>query len=332
MKKKASALRYPPESAGSRMTRNVPTSTPDATIDQVKAMLSREGKNVDAMQYVYVLDDSGKLTGMLSMHELFRAKGSTRVGEACTRSHLLWVHPLKHQERAVYKALKHGIKAVPVVDPDRTFLGAIPSDTLLKILYKETHEDLLRRAGFERGHPLFDNVLTLPLWVSLLHRLPWLLIGLLGGLLTAEVVGFFEHTLQQNLVLAAFIPLIVYMSSAAGMQTEALLIRDLAIDRHIPFGKYFVRQSFIVLGIAAACAGTLYGASRFLKYSHDISTVLGIALFAAIVSSVFTGLLVPFLFSRFRADPANASGPIATIIQDLLSLVIYFGVASAMLG
>jgi magnesium transporter len=278
-----------------------------------------------------VLDDSGKLTGMLSMHELFRAKDSDRVGKVCQRTSLLWVNPYKHQERAVYKALKHNIKAVPVVDHDRTFLGTIPSDTLLKVLYKETHEDLLRHAGIERSHPLFDNVITMPLWLSVFHRLPWLLIGLLGGILAAKVVGFFEHTLQQNIVLAAFIPLIVYMSDAVGTQMEAFIIRDLAVDRHLKFGRYVFRQLLVVSSVGLVCSGFLYVACLMFYPGTNLAPVVATALFASVLSSIITGLLIPFIFSRFRADPANASGPIATIIQDILSLLIYFAVATIML-
>jgi magnesium transporter len=322
---------YPRQTAGSRMTRSVPTASPETTIDELKKQLSQKGKEVDAMQYVYVLDDSGKLTGMLSMHDLFRASGSTRVGEACNRTNLHSVHPLTNQERAAYMALRHELKAVPVVDHDRTFLGAISSDVLLKILYETTHEDLMRRAGIGASHPMFDNVLTMPLRRSIMHRLPWLLIGLIGGLAAAKVVGFFEHTLEQNIVLAAFIPLIVYMSDAVGTQMEAFIIRDLAVDRHLKFGMYVLRQLLVVSAVGVVCSAFIYGATVVFYPASGLGLIIALALFAAILSSIVTGLLIPFLLSRFRADPANASGPIATIIQDLLSLVIYFTVATLMM-
>ncbi len=314
------------------MTANVPVTTPEKTVGDIRTMLERHAKDFDAMQYVYVLDDSRKLTGVISLHELFRAKQSAAVGDVCTRSGLLWVHPGHHQEEAAYLALQNGIKAVPVVDHDRTFLGSIPGDTLLHILYKETHEDMLRRAGVHHGHPLFDNVLTLPLHTSILHRLPWLLLGLLGGIFAAEVVGFFEQTLSQNLILAAFIPLVVYMSSAVGTQTEAFIIRDLAFDRKIPFMRYFFRQLTVTAVISLCCAGAFTLMSLLLHGNARVSVTIGLALSIAVMSSLLTGLLIPYLFSRFRSDPANASGPIATIVQDILSLLIYFVVATMMLG
>ncbi len=324
---------YEPQfTARHRMTAKVPTVTPEVKIAELRQMLERHAKDFDTMQYVYVLDDSRKLTGAISMHRIFQEKPSSVVGEVCTRTGLLWVHPGHHQEQAAFLALRHGIKAVPVVDDDRTFLGAIPGDALLHVLYKETHDDLLRRAGVERSHPLFDNVVTMPLWLSVLHRLPWLLIGLLGGILAAKVVGAFERTLAENLVLAAFMPLVVYMGDAVGTQMEAFIIRDLAMDRHLRFGHYLMRQILVVSSVGLVCSVFLYGASLFLYPASGVGGIVAIAMFVTVLSSIVTGLLIPYLFSRFRSDPANASGPIATIVQDILSLLIYFTVASVMLG
>ena len=322
---------HPKDTAGSRMKANVPTTHSGATIGDVSAMLRQLAAHAESLHYIYVLDDSRKLTGVLPIREVFRHEPHVRVADVCRRNDLHFVHPETHQERAAYIALKYGIKAVPVVDRDHTFLGAITGDVLLHILYKETHEDLLRRSGLH-GHPMFDNVLTLPLHVSILHRLPWLLLGLLGGMFAAQVVSAFEQTLEQNLLLAAFIPLIVYISSAVATQTEAFIIRDLAMDHRIPFHKYVLRQSAVVGSLAALCAASLFGMSAWFHGQIAVSTVLAVALFVAVASSLLTGLLIPLLFSRFRADPANASGPIATIIQDILSLVIYFATASVILG
>ncbi len=325
------AQTWPADSAGSRMTTEVPTARAEDSVGQVLAALRRTARRNKGMQYVYVLDDARKLTGILSMHDLFSHASGTRVGAVCRRSGLQHVHPTTHQERAAYIALKHGIKAVPVIDRDHVFLGAIHSDALLRILYKETHEDLLLRAGVHHGHPMFDNVLTLPIRTSILHRLPWLILGLVGGVFAAQVVGFFEETLKQNIILAAFIPLIVYMSDAVGTQTEAFIIRDLAMDRKIPFLRYLIRQ-FLVISIIGCLCGLFLLAMTFIMHGDlRVSIVLAASLLSAIVPSIFTGLLIPLLFSRFRADPANASGPVATIVQDIMSLVIYFLIAGAVL-
>jgi magnesium transporter len=314
------------------MIRGVATAHPEDTIAAVRARISKKHRSIDTLQYVYVLDDSGKLTGVLSMKALFGSGEERRVGDVCVRRNLVSVRPTAHQERVAYTALLHGLKAVPVTDHDHMFLGVIPGDAVQHILYKEMHEDALRRSGIHHGHPLFDNVLTIPIARSILHRVPWLLIGLAGGLLASGIVDFFETTLRQNLILASFIPLIVYMSDAVGTQMEAFIIRDLAIDNHFSFLRYLLRQLWIVSAIGIMCSGLLAGASYLLHGDSAISIVLGLSLFAAIVSSIITGLIVPFTISHLRFDPANVSGPVATIAQDILSLVIYFSIATTILS
>ncbi|MEK7136959.1 MAG: magnesium transporter, partial [Patescibacteria group bacterium] len=155
--------------------------------------------------------------------------------------------------------------------------------------------------------------------------------GLIGGLIAARIIANFETTLEQNLILAAFIPLIVYMGDAVGTQMEACIIRDLALDAYLPFRRYFFRQLLIIGTIGILFGITIFIAASLFFRNAGIGQVLGIALTAAIISSVFTGLLIPYFASKLRLDPADASGPIATIIQDILSITIYFAVATALL-
>jgi magnesium transporter len=149
--------------------------------------------------------------------------------------------------------------------------------------------------------------------------------------MAAGIVGSFEETISQHLVLAAFIPLIVYMADAVGTQMEAFIIRDLAMHPRLPFRRYVLRQLSIIVLIGVLTSTLLYTGSLLVYRQAMVSLVLGVSLFAAIISSVLTGLIIPYAFGRFRMDPANASGPIATIIQDLLSVFIYFLVASTLL-
>jgi magnesium transporter len=244
---------------------------------------------------------------------------------------LVTVRPHADQERVVHLALAHTLKAVPVVDKNGAFLGAVLSDTLLQTLYREVSEDMLRLAGIKRSEAMFDNVLKIPLGRSLEHRLPWLLLGLLGGLLAAGIIGRFEHTLAQNLVLAAFIPLMVYMADAVGTQMEAFVIRDLAVNPGLNFLAYLLRHLLVTVLIGIIASILLAAISWFLYGGVKIGLVLGLALFFGISSSVLTGLCIPYMFGRLRLDPANASGPVATIIQDLLSVTIFFLIASWLL-
>lgn len=175
-----------------------------------------------------------------------------------------------------------------------------------------------------------DYVMKLSTRTSVKHRLPWLILGLIGGIIASHIVSSFEEVLQKNIILAAFIPLIVYMSDAVGTQMESFVIRDLAT--HKPkFIKYLAKHLLNTSLIAFILGSTLFLYSLVTQNDIRLAFTLSLALFISTTSSVLTGLLLPLIFNKFRTDPANASGPIATIIQDLLSVVIYFYIASILL-
>jgi magnesium transporter len=234
------------------------------------------------------------------------------------------------QEKVAFLALRYNLKAIPVVDKNNRFLGVVASDDILRILDNEAIEDILSFGGVWHRGP-YDDIFNIPLLRSIKHRLPWLILGLLGGILAAGIINRFEGILAQNLILAAFIPLIVYMADAVGTQMEAFLIRDLAIMPKMRFLKYFLRQISVVFVIALIIAGLLIIVISAIYGERQIALTVGAAIFLAILSSVLTGLVVPYLFNKFKFDPANTSGPIATIIQDILSVFVYFLIANLLL-
>lgn len=331
MEKSARTHSWTKDSAASRMITDIPTIDEGMTIDDVRKFIEKETRRFRTIDYLYLVDHEKLFVGVLSIKDLFRHHGKTPIREIGKKNPLIAVRPATDQERAVYLALKHKIKAIPVVDHGGVFLGVIPNDTILSILYHEAKEDLLRLAGIHHRRAFVDHVLTIPVLESIKHRIPWLLIGLGGGLVAAKIIGFFENTIQKNLILAAFIPLIVYMGDAVGTQMEAFIIRDLAVEPRLSFRRYFTKQFLTVSAIAILLGLILILVSTIVYGKLAIGFVLGISLFAAILSSVVSGLLIPYLFSRMKFDPANTSGPIATIFQDIMSILLYFGIASRFL-
>lgn len=324
--------KYPPETAGRVMITNIPLVSPDDTISKIEEMLLKKVKEFETINYIYVAYKNGKLAGVISIKDILRQPKTKKVSEIMIKN-LITAHPYTDQEKVAYLAIKNNIKAIPIIDKDGIFLGIVPFDTILNITYQEAAEDVFRAAGFHnpQGFAKYDNVLTMPIWQSIKHRLPWLLLGLLGGILAAKIVGAFENTLEKNLILAAFIPLIVYMADAVGTQMEAFIIRDFAVSPQLKFSKYFFKQLYVILLIAAITSTVLFLATYLIYGGVIISTILAIGLLAAIISSLLTGLVVPYLFNKLKQDPANASGPVATIIQDLLSVLVYFFIASLLL-
>lgn len=320
---------YPAATAVRLMTARIPTIQPTATITDIEKLLEEKTDAFETINYVYVVDEKKTLCGVLSIKEVFRQPAIARVSDILSERQkpLVTVKPHTDQEHLALLALKHNLKAIPVVDDKNQLLGAVTSDTILRILDSEAVENILRFGGVYHTGTV-DNVLTDSLSVSIKHRLPWLVLGLVGGLSAAGIIEHFEGLLSRHLILAAFIPLIVYMADAVGTQMEAFIIRDLALNPRLKFLTYLAKHSAVVLLIGLLLSFLLFGASFLLHREVRVSIVLGIALFFAIVSSLLTGLIVPYLFSKVKLDPANASGPTATIIQDVVSVLVYFVVAS----
>ena len=320
---------YPAESAGRLMSLLVPVVLESATLKDAREALEDHARNFDTMPYVYVIGNMGHLVGVISLRDIFGGNEHDPVMKY-TPVKLATVRPYTDQEHVALLALHRGIKAVPVVDREGKLMGVVGGDAILRILHEEANEDIGRFGGMGKG-AMTDDIFKLSIKTSLWHRLPWLVCGLFGGLLAAGIVRGFEDVLARNIILAAFIPLIVYMADAVGTQMEAFIIRDLSVKPSLSFKNYFVRQATIVSIIAFIVSFLLFFLSLSWYQNQLVSLVLSIALFVAIMSSLLSGLTITFIFHKLKFDPANASGPIATIIQDLLSVLVYFGVASLVL-
>lgn len=309
------------------MINNVPTALNDFTIGETKKLFYQNLNNYETINYVYIVNNTHKLKGVISLRDLLRLPDRTKIDEAMIPDPQT-VHPYTDQEKVAYKAMKSNLKSMPVVDKGHKFLGIVPSDTILTITYAEAQENLLRFAGVQPQTATSDDIMNLPVKTSLLHRLPWLFIGLLGGLLGASIITNFKTTLEENLILAAFIPLVVYTASAVGMQMQAFYIRDIVINPKFNFSHYFKRQLSVVILLAIIISISLWTIAFGIYQEFTLAAILGIALFATVLSSLITGLIIPYLFNKINLDPANASGPIGTITQDIISLTIYLTIAT----
>lgn len=316
---------YPRETAGRLMTDKVPICNPQATLGDAKKAITQKKEWIETINYVYVVDKQ-QLIGVFSIQELFKKKLTTPVRDVMT-SEVLSVHPYTDQERVAHIALEHNIKAVPVIDKNKYFLGVVSSDSILAIVHAEHTEDMLRSVGIRK----IASISNLSSSKYFFKRLPWLLLGLAGGFAAAFLVGSFETVLAEELVLAAFMPAIVYMADATGGQSQALFIRSLAVSQTISFGKYAVRE-FVTSLFMAAVIGILVGVISWLWHGVvAIAVVLFIAMGAAIIVASAIGIGLPWLMYKLKIDPAIASGPFATVVRDIVTLFIYFSVANWLL-
>ncbi|MBN2330409.1 MAG: magnesium transporter [Candidatus Aenigmarchaeota archaeon] len=312
------------------ITKKVPVVPPNFTIRDTLEYIKDHIREFDSLDYVYVVENS-KLEGVFSMRMLYSLNPRSKIENICKVPEIVKVGPNNRAVFAAYLSLKNKISSVPVVNDDGTFLGIIAKESILSILHKKHLEDKFVQAGIHRRHTEFEDVINVPIFETIKFRLLWLFVGLIGGLLAAGIVNYFEQTLSQNIMLAAFIPLVVYIADAVGTQLEAFSIRDFALHQRLDFSKYFMKQSLIVMIIATFLGITSLALCLILFGTFVIAVIIGISIVCATLSSVFTGLFIPFSFRKFKKDPASGSGPIGTIIQDILSVTIYFFIATLLL-
>ncbi|MBI1972346.1 MAG: magnesium transporter [Candidatus Aenigmarchaeota archaeon] len=323
--------KYPHNSAGRRMITNVPVARVGETIHEITARLSKESTDLETIDYIYVVDRREKLVGVFSVKHLFSSPKKTRI-ERVMKRNLITVSPEMDQEKVSDIALRYKIKDVPVVETGK-LVGVVPNHKIMSILNRSLQEDILHFAGIHRSHLEFENTLEVPFYKSIESRLPWLLVGLLGIMATAVFINSLEKTLERHLILVFFLPTIVYMSDAIGTQLQTLLVRDIAIlGKNLKVGRYFLRQIAVSTAISLISAVMVFAAVSIFWAQQFVGFVIAVSMLASFTFSAFTSLAVVYMLYKMGADPAIGSGPIATVVSDVMTILIYFAVAAAMLG
>ncbi len=293
--------------------------------DTASAALARIAAEKPACaELLCVVDEAGRFLGALPVSRLVATDPERPLGKEIAKDHPR-VRPEEDQEHAASIALHHGVDALPVVDAAGRLLGVMPAQALLQTLRREHVEDLHLLSGIQRETSRARHAIEDPPLRRARHRLPWLLVGLAGSLAAAAVMAAFEATLQARIAVAFFVPAIVYLADAIGTQTEAIAVRGLSLTRagltHLLAGE--LRTGMLIgaaLGLAAW--GPIYGAFGDARLAAAVAT----SIFAAGSIAAAIGLLLPWLLARLRLDPAYGSGPVATVIQDILSILVYFAV------
>lgn len=295
--------------AGELAVESVPRAGADSSAQEVLASVA--GRTFASVTEVAVLAD-GRIVGV-SPGELSQEP--------------VIVAPADDLEVVTRRAARAGVRSVAVVDGDARFVGFVPPERLLHVLEVAHEEDMARLGGFlsraNVARMASEEAVPRRLW----HRLPWLALGLAGAMASAVIVGWFEDELQRQVLLALFIPAVVYMADAVGTQTETVVIRGMSAG--VPVREVVAREL-----VTGAVIGTLLGASFFpfaLAVWGDggVAATVAIALGVSCSVATIVAMALPYLLDALGRDPAFGAGPLATVIQDLLSIVAYFAVASA---
>ncbi len=310
------------------LLRRVPIFHLTDRVDFARGFLERT-KDWESINYIYLLDAEQRLKGVLSIKELLRASGDTTLGSIAKKS-VVTVHPAVNPERAAILAIHHRLKTVPVVETNGRFVGVIGTDEILETLQHAGIDDAIRYSGIHLEHRHLLDVLHGRIGLLIRRRLPWLVVGLGGGMLAALFVGQFEEHLRQVVELSFFTPAVVYMGAAVGSQAQALFLRAITIGE-VRFSKFLMKELAIDM-IIGFTLGVVSFVIASLLFAHDvIPWILGTAMFITISISGLVAIGMTLLLSLRKNDPALGSGPFATIIQDLVSLAAYFAVATFLL-
>ena len=312
----------------SRITRNFLSFRKNDTVDKVRELLQTRAKEFESIGYVYITDESNTLIGIVSLKHILQSLRDVTL-QTIMDVDVVSLPFHSHQERAIYLALEHGLKAIPVVDNNNKLIGIVTHKTILSIFHHEFRKDILTSGGVHHAKEI-ESIDT-PVSKLVRARLPSLLLGLIGGLVAATIVTSFEGLLNSYIVLASFIPAIVYLTDAVGTQSQTLVVRLIAIEPKFSMHRYLVRELKIGLVLGASFAALLFVTGIFGWGESNLAIIIGISIFLSMVFQTFFAAYFSIILQKLRVDPAIASGPIATIISDITTIAIYFGIATVLL-
>jgi len=322
-------LVHPDESAGGRMTTEFLAFRESMTVRQALLAMRRTEDHILEVPRLFVADTEGRLVGAVDLYALLRADASTTLGDLMDRE-IATVHPEDDQEIAARLMLHYDLPVVPVVDAEGCLVGVITGDDLVEVLEEEATEDIQRIGGSE---PLGASYLGSSIWSAIRARLGWLVLLLVTTALAGTIMSLYEEQLQEVIILAFFIPMLMDAGGNAGSQTIANVIRALAVG-DITLGdalKVLARESRaglvlgLVLGICAYVIALVWSPGL-------VALTVGLSVGAVITWANLLGAVLPLFAVRIGQDPALVSGPLLTTIIDVTGLLIYFTIARLVLG
>ncbi|MBI2077739.1 MAG: magnesium transporter [Euryarchaeota archaeon] len=307
------------------MTVHFPRAAATDSAQEVRRRL--EGQAFDEAGHVYLVDEENRLVGQVPIEHLLKAGPNVPLRDIQGPSPVE-VRVEDPAEATALVAVTRQESDVAVVDEGGRLVGVVATPVLLALLHAEHVDDYLTAAGVHGSHP--DPHGKFRLLAAYRARLRWLVVGLVGGIGAAFIVRHFEATLADEVALVAFLPLVVYLGDAIGTQTEALMVRSLALGRH-PFGPQLLQEGGIgaLLGLSL---GALASASLLATgFPRELALIVGLAILASAFIATLLATCICWGAAFLGTDPAFASGPVATVLQDVVSVTTYLLIASRLL-
>ncbi len=321
-------LRYDDDTAGGIMVPDFIALREDKTAADAIRSLQKEYMDVEMPFYLYVVDEYGKLTGVCSLRQLVVVQPDTPLKDFMTTD-VFAVKTDMDQEEVAKIVAHYDILAVPVVDETNKLVGIVTVDDVIDIIREEATEDILKMAGAGEEFVETKSVLK-----SIRIRLPWLFACCIGGIIASFVISHFQESLSKVAYIAAFIPVIMGMSGNIGIQSSTIVVRGLATGRLNVRDLWPVVFKELTIGLILGIVyGFFVGLVAQLQYSREaLALSVGLAVISSMSLAALSGSLAPMFFARLNIDPAVATGPFVTTAIDIVSVFLYFNIATTLLG
>lgn len=324
----ASLLKFSENTAGALMAKELIKVKQNWTVKQCTDEIRKQAEEVSQVYTAYVVDEYEELVGWISLKRILLSNENTPVS-AIFNDNIIFEHTHTSGEEVASTMQKYDLVALPIVDAFNRLVGRVTFDDVLDYVKDEAEKDYQMLSGISESVESTDSV-----WLNTRARLPWLIVGLAGGVASSLVIGNFETELAQNVQLALFMPLIMAMAGNVGVQSSSIMVQGLANNSITSGGLLgkLGKELFVALLNGLVCALLLMGYGYISGSNQDIMITVSLALLAVILLAAIIGTVVPLALDRLKIDPALATGPFITTSNDLLGLLLYFVIGHAILG
>lgn len=317
-------LNYDEDTAGGLMQKEFISANISWTVLRCIAELRRQAEDVEKVYTIYVVDDKNVLVGFLSLKRLLFASPKSRVEELYTNKNIISVKAHEDKEKVAQVMSKYNLESVPVVDRQGKLIGRITIDDVVDVIQEEAEKDYQMASGISGTVEARSSIFRITR-----ARLPWLVIALFGGLLGAQVIKTFEPEISANAMLAIYITLIPAMAGNVGVQSSALVVQGLANNTlySTDLRTRLTKEVLVALLNGFICAALIFTFNYIFYQDLRLGFTVSAALITVILFASFFGTVIPLILNRYDIDPALATGPFITTLNDVVGLFVYFTVS-----
>ena len=321
-------LNYESDTAGGLMQKEFMQAHVNWPVNRCIVQLRKQAESVEKIFTIYVVDEHDKLLGFLSLKRLLFAKPDTKIADLYQSKNVISVKTGEESEDVAKTMEKYDLVSIPVVDLQNKLVGRITIDDVVDVIKDEAEKDFQMASGISENIESDDSI-----WKMFRARMPWLLIGLMGGVFGAQVISGFEGGIGEVPALAFFIPLITAMGGNVGVQSSAIVVQSLARGNDL-FGsilKKIGKETLVALANGAVLSVIIYGIAYVFE-GPTLGIVVSLSLFTVILFAGVFGTLIPLLLDKYKIDPALATGPFITTLNDVLGIFIYLTIGVLFFG